>query len=239
MSSAAPAQPLVRATDVTRRLGRDPDGFTLGPVTLQIERATFTVLSGPSGSGKTTLLHLLAGLDRPDAGSLRLFGHDAGSASESALARVRRGHVSFVPQELVFLEHLPVWQNVTCRLVPIRRESGGRTSGERRARALELLARVGLEQVSERLPRELSGGERQRVALARALCVPPDLLVADEPTSQVDPRTAEWIARLLEEARAAGAAIVASLHDPRLQERADRHLVLSEGRFAAERAVPR
>jgi len=186
------------------------------------------VLTGRSGSGKTTLLQLLAGLDRVDSGRQWMFGNDITDVSEAALAQIRRDRLGVVHQDLHLLDHLPVWQNVTCRLVP-----AGVAPRARRERARELLDRFGVGEYADRLPRSLSGGERQRVALARALVGDPDVLIADEPTSAVDADTAQGITRTLRELRDRGTTLVISTHDPALLEDVDRRHVLEAGRLTS------
>jgi len=218
-------EPVARLEGVARRFDKGGAPFELAPATLSFAAGTLTAVVGRSGAGKTTLLHLLAGFERADAGRIHLFGRDVTAASESALARLRREKIGIVHQQCVFLDHLPLWQNVACRLVPI-----GVPARERRARARAALERFGLEGKLERRPRELSGGEQQRAALARALIAAPRLLIADEPTAHVDAQTAAGIADLFSALRAEGVALVLATHDALLVARADATVELVEGR---------
>lgn len=201
--------------------------FALAPTTLSLARGTFTAVTGRSGAGKTTLLHLLAGLDRADAGSVWLFGADVTRASESRLARLRRERMGIVHQPAAFLDHLPLWQNVACRFVPT-----GVPWRECRERARSALDGFGLGDRLDRLPRELSSGEQQRAALARALIGSPELLLADEPTANVDAETAARIAELFAGLRARGTTLLVTTHDRALAQRADRELRLVDGALA-------
>jgi len=199
--------------------------FELAPTTLSIEPGSWTTISGRSGTGKTTLLNLLAGLDRPDSGRVWMFGRDVTDVPSGALSELRRRRVGIVYQDFIFLEHLSVWQNVSCRLVPT-----GVSAGERRERAEELLDTFGLAHAAMRRPRELSGGEQQRVALARALIDEPDVLLADEPTSSVDARTGASVVSFLESLRKKGTTIVVISHDPALMDPASHRVDMDEPR---------
>ncbi|MFT5052241.1 MAG: ABC-type lipoprotein export system ATPase subunit [Chlamydiales bacterium] len=193
--------------------------FELAPTTLSVEKGSWTAISGRSGTGKTTLINLLAGLDRPDSGRVWMFGRDVTDVPSGALSELRRKRVGIVYQDFFFLEHLSVWQNVSCRLVP-----AGVSASERRERAEQLLETFGLADAARRRPRELSGGEQQRVALARAVIDNPDVLLADEPTSSVDARTGASIVSFLEILRAQGMTIVAISHDPTLLQPASHRI---------------
>ena len=148
------------------------------------------VLLGPSASGKTTLLGLIAGLDRPNSGSVELFGQRLAEMSDAALAYLRRMRIGLVFQDFKLLRGLAAWENVALPLVPM-----GVPWAARRRRAEELFERFAIAEVADRPPEQLSGGQQQRIALARAMVHDPDLLLADEPTSQVDPQSAERIQR--------------------------------------------
>lgn len=222
MTQADSALTLIGAT---RRRGRARDAFELGPIDLDVRRGEWIAIAGRSGAGKTTLLHLCAGLDRPDSGALWIRGRDVTSASESLLARMRRDHVGVVLQESAFVEHLTLAQNLALRLIPL-----GVSAGARRRRAEEALATFGLANLCDRAPNTLSGGERRRAAVARALLGEPEILIADEPTSDVDDATAAAIAERFESLRARGATLVISTHDAVLAARASRTLTLERGR---------
>lgn len=222
------AEPALRLEGVTRcypGTGAGP-GFALAPTTLAIAAGSWTVIAGRSGSGKTTLLQILGTLDRPDAGRLFILGREIRSYSSAALADLRRERLGFIYQGSRFLEHLPVWQNVTARLVP-----AGIDADARRARAAELLAELGLASMLDRLPRQLSGGELQRVALARAVCGRPRIVFGDEPTSNVDAETGAAVAAQLARLRAEGGTVVLATHDPALAAHADTRYRIDGGRI--------
>src|SRR2546425_5347482 len=152
----------------------------LEDVSLAVPPGAFVVLTGPSGSGKTTLLALLGGLERPTRGRVFFAGRDLGDCSDVELARIRR-RVGFIFQDFALIGGLPVWENITYPLIP-----RGVSRRQRWQRAQELLSRFGLSDKLSRRPRELSGGEQQRVSVARALAGQPEVLLADEPTSNLD-----------------------------------------------------
>lgn len=204
----------------------------LRDINLAIAPREFVAITGPSGSGKTTLLGLLAGLDRPTRGIVRLDGEDLGPLSEDARARLRAEKVGFVFQTFQLLPTLTALENV---LVPIElggdgaaRKSGGEKSGGERA--AELLSRVGLGDRTHHYPAQLSGGEQQRVALARAFANRPKILFADEPTGSLDAETGRTIIDLLVELnRDADTTLLLVTHDPALAERANRTIQLAGG----------
>jgi putative ABC transport system ATP-binding protein len=179
-------------------------------VSLTIAQGSFAVLTGPSGSGKTTLLALLGALDRPSRGQVFFKGRALGDCSDVELARVRR-QMGFVFQDFSLLAALPVWENITYPLIP-----RGMARAARYQLAQTLLARLGMADKLWMRPRELSGGEQQRVAIARALAGQPEVLLADEPTSQLDPATAAELRALFRELHAGGSTVVLSSHDPQL-----------------------
>jgi len=179
-------------------------------VSVAVERGALVAFCGPSGCGKTTLLSLLGALDRPTAGSVVLDDVDVTRASDAVLSRARRG-VGFVFQDAPVLRGLALWENVTYALVPL-----GVPPRERRSRAQRLLAAVDLAARMDERPEVLSGGERQRLGVARALVDDPALVIADEPTSQLDDDAADDVIALLLAANAAGRSVVVATHDPRL-----------------------
>jgi putative ABC transport system ATP-binding protein len=190
------------------RPGTRAEVRALDDVSVTVARGSFTVLTGPSGSGKTTLLALLGALDRPTKGRVVFDGRDVGPLSDVELTRVRR-RVGFVFQDFPSLAGLPVWENVTYPLIP-----RGVPRRERYRLADGLLARLGLADKLLARTQELSGGEQQRVGLARALVGDPDVVLADEPTSNLDAESAGAVLDQLRAVHQAGKTVVAASHDP-------------------------
>ena len=200
----------------------------LDHVDLTIEAGEFVAVLGPSGSGKSTLLGLAAGLDRPSSGEVLLDGEPVHLLSEDALALLRRRKVGFVFQSFQLLPNLTALENV---MLPL--ELLGKRAPEERA--MELLREVGLEERTHHYPVQLSGGEQQRVAVARAFAPSPSLLLADEPTGNLDSRTGERILAALEGLwTGTGATLVLVTHDPALAARARRQVHLLDGRIARD-----
>jgi putative ABC transport system ATP-binding protein len=191
-------------------------------IDLQIDRGEFVAIMGPSGCGKSTLLNLLAGLDRPTAGEVWLDGTRIDRLGEAALARMRRFGVVF--QFFNLLPTLSAAENVELPMLLV-----GRSRRAARHAALELLARLGLEGKQDTAPTQLSGGEQQRVALARALANSPDLLVADEPTGNLDSVATRQVLALLRDTHARGQTLLLVTHDPRVAAAADRISTLRDG----------
>jgi putative ABC transport system ATP-binding protein len=201
-------------------------------VSLGIEAGQCVLLAGPSGAGKTTLLALLGALERPSAGRVLFDGMDLTRYSDVALAGIRR-RMGFVFQNFSLIAGLPVWENITYPLIP-----RGARRAERRARAAELLASLGMPDKLTALPEELSGGEQQRVAVARALAGQPSVLLADEPTSNLDPAAAAVIVSLLQELHRQGTTVILSCHDPRIATLATTVYTLDHGRLVAPAQSP-
>ena len=210
--------------DLARRYGNRQ---ILSALTFAVRKGEFIAIMGESGSGKSTLLNLIAGLDTPDSGTVRIGGVDLMALDDDGRTRLRRARVGFVFQSFHILPHLTVAQNVELPLVLL-----GVPAAERQHRTAEMLHAVGLAERHGSPPRELSGGELQRVAVARALVHRPALVLADEPTGNLDPDTAATVLALLgEQVRAAGAAGVLVTHSAIAAARADRVLTLAHGRL--------
>ncbi|MEI6760933.1 MAG: ABC transporter ATP-binding protein [Betaproteobacteria bacterium] len=204
-------------TDLAKHYG---DTAVFSQVSLQVNSGEFVAIVGESGVGKSTLLNCLAGLDHWDQGTVLMDGHDLGRLGDEPLARLRREHIGFVFQAFHVLPHLDVAQNVALPLMLLGQHDG--------ARVQAMLAAVGLEGLGARLPQQLSGGQLQRVAIARALVHRPALLLADEPTGNLDPSTAlRVLDTLVDQTRQHGAALVLVTHSQAAAERADRVLQLT------------
>ena len=219
--------PVVQAVDVERtyRMQGVPIHALRG-VSLDVGEGDFVALVGPSGSGKSTLLHVLGGVDVPDAGTVVADGTDLSTLGDRELTRHRLEHVGLVFQRFHLLPMLTATENVEIPLAEI-----GLGRAERRQRARELLDRVGLGDRVKHRPGELSGGQRQRVAIARALANRPSLLLADEPTGELDGETSRGILELFESLAVSGTAIVVATHDLKLAAAAGRQMKMVDGRF--------
>ncbi|HZB38084.1 MAG TPA: cell division ATP-binding protein FtsE [Beijerinckiaceae bacterium] len=217
-----PEWPVVAFENVGIRYGLGPE--VLGDLTFSIAPRSFQFLTGPSGAGKTTLLRLILLAVRPTRGLISLFGEDVAAIESAALTRVRR-RMGVVFQDFRLLDHLTTFENVA---LPLRVQ--GRDEASYRAEVVELLRWVGLGERMHVLPPILSGGEKQRAAIARAVIARPELLLADEPTGNVDPSLARRLLRLFIELNRLGTSIVIATHDFSLMDQVDaRRLVLGEG----------
>jgi putative ABC transport system ATP-binding protein len=221
-------EPVVRLTDVRRTFPGPPEVHAVRGVDLRIERGEYVSIIGPSGSGKSTLLHLLGLLDQPTGGEYRLDGEDVSTLSERRRSAVRGSRIGFVFQAFHLLPSRTVLDNVMLSMlyqaVPRR---------QRRARAEEALGRVGLDHRREFTPRTLSGGERQRVAIARALAAEPSLLLADEPTGNLDRVNASGVLDLFDALHAEGLTLAVITHDEQVSRRAQRRVRMTDGRLVA------
>ncbi|WES65025.1 ABC transporter ATP-binding protein [Microbacter sp. GSS18] len=201
------------------------DVTALADASLTLRRGEFTVLIGPSGAGKTTLLHVLGGIQQPSTGVVTVGGVDLGAAKESEVDRIRRDEVGYVFQSFGLIGALSAQENVE---LPLRIQ--GADPAERGRIVGDLLERVGLTAHAQQRPGELSGGQQQRVGIARALAGRPTVLLADEPTGQLDSHTAEAMIELIGSiAHDDGVAVLLSTHDPGIVERADRVLEIHDG----------
>ncbi len=229
MSPAAPSS-IVDAVHVGR-VFEMPAGpvVAVRDVSLQIRPGEHLAISGPSGCGKSTLLHMLGCVDTPSSGTLRFNNRDVSTLSDSARSLVRLRQIGFVFQRFFLLPMLTAWENVE-----LPQSEAGVGAPERRSRTSELLDYVGLGSRAGHRPSQLSGGEMQRVAIARALANRPRLLLADEPTGELDRATGAQIAELLDRVNADGTALVLVTHDPALAERAQRVLTMRDGSVERE-----
>ena len=222
---------LIRLDAVSRR-------FTLGGtevaaldrVSLRVAEGEYLAVMGPSGSGKSTLLNVLGLLDRPDEGQYWLGGQDIATLSEPALAQLRGHRIGFVFQSFHLISRLTARENVELPLMLC-----GVLPAERHRRSQRLLEELGLENRADHRPAELSGGQRQRVAIARAMAMAPRLILADEPTGNLDSRSGEEVITLLEGLnREQGITLMVVTHDPRLGERAGRRISMDDGRISSD-----
>jgi putative ABC transport system ATP-binding protein len=217
---------IVRTEELTKVYGRDDVAVTaLDGINLGIEPGQFVAVMGPSGSGKSTLLHLLGGLDRPTAGRVLIDGHELARLNDDELSELRRRRIGFIFQFYNLLPILSASDNVALPLI-----LDGAKQSEARARAEEWLERVGLAERLDHRPDQLSGGQQQRVAIARALVAEPALILADEPTGNLDTRAGDEIAALLRRICGEwGRTILMVTHDPRISAYADRIVFLKDG----------
>ncbi|MDB6061370.1 MAG: ABC-type antimicrobial peptide transport system, ATPase component [Verrucomicrobiaceae bacterium] len=212
----------------TFQLG-DQTVHALDGVNLRVMKGEYVSVMGPSGSGKSTMLNMLGLLDKPDRGNYRLAGHETTTMDEEQRARWRREQIGFVFQSFHLVPRLTAQENIE---LPMLLE--GLAPRERHNKASDVMARLGLSDRGKHLPNQLSGGQRQRVAIARAIVMRPALLLADEPTGNLDSRSGTDVIELLEELNRTGITLVVVTHDAQLGERARRHVRMVDGRVAAE-----
>jgi putative ABC transport system ATP-binding protein len=219
--------PIVETSKLRKWYPMDGSGVdALRDVTLAVEKGELVAVVGPSGSGKSTLLHLLGAMDTPTGGEVRLNGQDLAKLNDAARTRIRRHQIGFVFQTFNLLPTLSARENVEIAM-----RLAGVPARERRARAVDLLERVGLGSRAGHLPRQLSGGERQRVAIARALANRPALILADEPTGNLDSATGGSIIMLMHQLNHDGQTIVLVTHNVEIADRAGRVLHMKDGQI--------
>lgn len=223
------ADPVVQLDDVHKVHDAEPPVQALRGVTLTIERGELVAIVGPSGSGKSTLLHVMGTLERPTGGAVRIAGTDAAGLDDRELSALRAREIGFVFQQFFLAEHATVRENVADGLL-----YAGVPADARHHLADEALGRVGLAHRASFRPTKLSGGERQRVAIARALVGSPSLVLADEPTGNLDSETGAAIMALVHELHAGGATIVIITHDAALADGLPRQIRMLDGRVVSD-----
>jgi putative ABC transport system ATP-binding protein len=229
MSGAADNGPVLELEAVSKSYPAEPPVTALDGVSFSVDPGELVAIVGRSGSGKSTLLHVMGTLDRPSAGTVRVTGLDVALLSDRELAAVRSTRIGFVFQQFFLAEHATALENVADGLL-----YGGVPAAERRVRAADALAKVGLAGRSRFRPTQLSGGERQRVAIARALVGRPAIVLADEPTGNLDTVTGQTILALFDELNAEGAAIVVITHEREIAARLPRQIEVRDGRIVAD-----
>jgi len=223
--------PLIRLEGVTKTYDAgELEVKALSGIDLDVRKGQMVAIIGPSGSGKSTLMHIVGCLDAPTAGSYHLDGQDVSTLSGFQLAAIRNRKVGFVFQTFNLLPKASLLRNVELPLL-----YGGIAGGERRERAIEALRRVGLVERAKHKPSELSGGQRQRAAIARAVVNRPSLILADEPTGNLDTKTGLEILDLFDEMHGRGETVVIVTHDPRIAERCERLVRIVDGRIEEDR----
>jgi putative ABC transport system ATP-binding protein len=223
------AVPVLELQAVTKTYGERPPVHALRGVSLVVNGGELAAIVGPSGSGKTTLLHVMGTLERPTSGAVRIDGIDVAGLGDRQLATLRARSIGFVFQQFFLAEHQSALDNVADGLL-----YAGTGIGERRARADQALARVGLAHRASFRPATMSGGERQRVAIARALVGRPAIVLADEPTGNIDSAAGASIRELLQQLNADGATIVVITHDRDLASRLGRQVRMLDGKIVAD-----
>jgi ABC-type lipoprotein export system ATPase subunit len=229
---------LLQAKDLTKRYERRGGSFfAVERACLQADPGDIVCITGPSGSGKSTLLNMLAGMTEADEGGIVFDGDDVRALDDEARARLRGGKIGYIPQGNSLLQNFSVLDNI-CFPRYLTRQADEQSREGRRLlhdKARGLLAKVGIGRLESESPRELSGGEARRVAIARSLIADPKMIIADEPTGDLDPKNADGIFRLFEEVGAGGVAVILVTHDRAFSSRAARHFKMADGRLTEDR----
>ena len=229
VDEAAPEAPVLELVDVIKEYGGDPPVVALAGVDLRIEQGELVAIIGPSGSGKSTLLHVMGTLERPTRGVVRIAGEDTSTMSDTQLSGLRARRLGFVFQQFFLLDGLSVLDNVADGLL----YRGGHVA-ERRRLAEAAIERVGLRQRAGHWPNQLSGGEQQRTAIARALVGRPALVMADEPTGNLDSASGAALLELLRELHREGTTIVVITHDRDVAAAMDRRVEIRDGKIIGD-----
>ena len=221
--------PVLELDAVTKSYGADPPVPALRGVSFSVAAGELVAIAGPSGSGKSTLLHLMGTLEQPTSGRISVTGHDIAQLTDRELAALRATQIGFVFQQFFLAEHSTLVENVADGLL-----YAGVPASERRAQAVDALGAVGLGDRLSARPTQLSGGERQRVAIARALVGAPAIVLADEPTGNLDSATGEQIMALIAQLNRDGATIVVITHERAIAARCPRQIQILDGRVVAD-----
>lgn len=226
--------PLISLSKVTKtyKLGDDVEVSALRGINLAIKSGEFVAIIGPSGSGKSTLMHIIGILDQPTSGVVSLEGKDVGKLPEEKLAELRNKHIGFVFQAFNLLPKTSALENVELPLI-----YSNVSASERKSRAIESLRIVGLSERMNHTPAQLSGGQQQRVAIARALVTKPSLILADEPTGNLDSKAGDEIIQLLKDLNKKGNTIVLVTHEREIAEQAKRIIEVRDGLIIADKKV--
>lgn len=220
---------VISTTDVCRFFGEEDETLVkaVDHVSIEIERGEFTAIVGPSGSGKTTLLHLIGGLDNPTSGSVHLSGTNIAAMTGTALSDFRRDHIGFIFQAYNLIPVFSAEENIEYIML-----LQGVDAAERKQRVAEMLQQVGLEGLADRRPNKLSGGQQQRVAIARAMVSHPEIILADEPTANLDSKTGISLLDLMKELNERhNMTFVFSTHDEKIMNRASRLIHMQDGKI--------